>query len=331
MPAEEFYDLVIVGAGPAGLGAAVYGASEGLRTVIIERAAAGGQAGQSSRIENYLGFPDGVSGGQLTDRARRQALRLGAELITARTAIGLEVQGPARRVVFDDGTSVLSKTVLLATGVSYRQLAADGLEDLVGRGVYYGSASTQAASCAGDHVIIVGGANSAGQAAVFFSRHAARVTLAVRGDSLERSMSSYLIEQIAGIDTVEVRVNTKVDQVTGNGHLECVTLVDTRTEEARRVDCGHLFVFIGAAPLTDWLPAELERDAAGFVRTGPDLVLDGRRPAGWDADRDPYLLESSIPGVFVAGDVRSESVKRVASAVGEGALAVTLVHRYLAE
>jgi len=331
MPAEEFYDLVIVGAGPAGLGAAVYGASEGLRTVIIERAAAGGQAGQSSRIENYLGFPDGVSGGQLTDRARRQALRLGAELITARTAVGLEVQGPARRVVFDDGTSVLTKTVLLATGVSYRQLAAGGLADLVGRGVYYGSASTQAASCAGDHVIIVGGANSAGQAAVFFSRHAAKVTLAVRGDSLEKSMSSYLIEQIANIDTVEVRVNTQVEQVMGNGHLECVTLVDTRTAEPQNVDCGHLFVFIGAAPLTDWLPPQLDRDAAGFVRTGPDLVLDGRRPAGWDLDRDPYLLESSIPGVFVAGDVRSESVKRVASAVGEGALAVTLVHRYLAE
>ena len=206
MPAEEFYDLVIVGGGPAGLGAAVYGASEGLRTVIIERAAAGGQAGQSSRIENYLGFPDGVSGDQLTDRARRQALRLGAELITARAAVGLEVQGPARRVIFDDGTSVLTKTVLLATGVSYRRLAADGLDDLVGRGVFYGSASTQAPACAGDHVIIVGGANSAGQAAVFFSRHAARVTMAIRGDSLERSMSSYLIEQIAGIDTIDVQI-----------------------------------------------------------------------------------------------------------------------------
>ncbi|HYI56911.1 MAG TPA: FAD-dependent oxidoreductase [Microlunatus sp.] len=331
MPAEEFYDLVIVGGGPAGLGAAVYGASEGLRTVIIERAAAGGQAGQSSRIENYLGFPDGVSGDQLTDRARRQALRLGAELITARAAVGLEVQGPARRVIFDDGTSVLTKTVLLATGVSYRRLAADGLDDLVGRGVFYGSASTQAPACAGDHVIIVGGANSAGQAAVFFSRHAARVTMAIRGDSLERSMSSYLIEQIAGIDTIDVQTSTRVDRCTGTDHLECVTLIDTRTDQPREVSSGHLFVFIGAAPLTDWLPAEVARDAGGFVRTGPDLVVDGQRPAGWDLDRDPYLLESSIPGVFVAGDVRSESVKRVASAVGEGALAVTLVHRYLAE
>jgi len=331
MPAEEFYDLVIVGGGPAGLGAAVYGASEGLRTVIIERAAAGGQAGQSSRIENYLGFPDGVSGDQLTDRARRQALRLGAELITARAAVGLEVQGPARRVIFDDGTSVLTKTVLLATGVSYRRLAADGLDDLVGRGVFYGSASTQAPACAGDHVIIVGGANSAGQAAVFFSRHAARVTMAIRGDSLERSMSSYLIEQIAGIDTIDVQTSTRVDRCTGTDHLECVTLIDTRTDQPREVSSGHLFVFIGAAPLTDWLPAEVARDAGGFVRTGPDLVVDGQRPAGWDLARDPYLLESSIPGVFVAGDVRSESVKRVASAVGEGALAVTLVHRYLAE
>lgn len=330
-PAEEFYDLVIVGGGPAGLGAAVYGASEGLRTVIIERAAAGGQAGQSSRIENYLGFPDGVSGGQLTDRARRQALRLGAELITARTAVGLEVQGPARRVVFDDGSSVLSRTVLLATGVSYRQLAADGLDELVGRGVYYGSASTQAPACAGDHVIIVGGANSAGQAAVFFSRHAAKVTMAVRGDALERSMSSYLIEQIAAIDTIDVRVSTRVAGCTGADHLECVTLVDTRDDSAQQVTSGHLFVFIGAAPLTDWLPEGISRDAAGFLRTGPELVVDGVRPVGWDLDRDPYLLETSIPGVFVAGDVRSESVKRVASAVGEGALAVTLVHRYLAE
>ena len=330
-PAEEFYDLVIVGGGPAGLGAAVYGASEGLNTVIIERAAAGGQAGQSSRIENYLGFPDGVSGGQLTDRARRQALRLGAELITARAAVGLDVQGPARRVLLDDGSSVLTKTVLLATGVSYRQLTANGLDGLVGRGVYYGSASTQAAACAEDHVIIVGGANSAGQAAVFFSRHAARVTMAVRGDSLERSMSSYLIEQIAAIDTIEVRVNTTVVSCDGREHLECVTLIDTATGEAQQIDAGHLFVFIGAAPLTDWLPPELARDPAGFIRTGPELVIDGQRPTSWDADRDPYLLESSIPGVFVAGDVRSESVKRVASAVGEGALAVTLVHRYLAE
>jgi thioredoxin reductase (NADPH) len=219
---------------------------------------------------------------------------------------------------------------VLATGVSYRQLTAAGAEQLVGRGVYYGSSATQAESCAGDHVIIVGGANSAGQAAVFFSRYANRVTMAVRGDSLERSMSSYLIEQIAGISNIEVRLNTSVQSCTGNDHLQCVTFVDHDGGQ-EVVDAGHLFVFIGAAPLTDWLPQELVRDASGFVVTGPGLTAGGRRPASWDLERDPYLLESSIPGVFVAGDVRAQSVKRVASAVGEGALAVTLVHRYLAE
>ncbi len=329
-PQEEFYDLVIVGAGPAGLGAAVYAASEGLKAVVVERAAAGGQAGQSSRIENYLGFPDGVAGGQLTDRARRQALRFGAELLTARTVTGLEVDGPARRVVFADGSSVLAHAVVLATGVSYRHLDASGADGLVGRGVYYGSAATQAESCAGDHVIVVGGANSAGQAAVFFSRHAATVTLAVRGDSLERSMSSYLIDQIAALENIDVRLNTSVLNCDGDGHLQCVTLLDHQGGQ-QIVDAGHLFVFIGAAPLTDWLPAGLVRDPAGFVLTGPELTANGKRPASWDLERDPYLLESSVPGVFVAGDVRAQSVKRVASAVGEGALVVTLVHRYLAE
>jgi thioredoxin reductase (NADPH) len=329
-PQGEFYDLVIVGGGPAGLGAAVYAASEGLKTVVIERAAAGGQAGQSSRIENYLGFPDGVAGDQLTERARRQALRFGAELLTARTVVGLETKGPARQVTFDDGSSVLAHAVVLATGVSYRQLEASGADHLVGRGVYYGSAATQAQSCAGDHVIIVGGANSAGQAAVFFSRHAARVTMAVRGDSLTKSMSSYLIEQIEGIDNIEVRLNTSVLKCEGQDHLQCVTFVDHDGGQ-QVVDAGHLFVFIGAAPLTDWLSDDVQRDAAGFVITGPELTAGGKRPRGWDLDRDPYLLEASVPGVFVAGDVRAQSVKRVASAVGEGALAVTLVHRYLAE
>jgi len=326
----EFYDVVIIGSGPAGLGAAVYAASEGLKTVVVERAAAGGQAGQSSRIENYLGFPDGVSGDQLTDRARRQALRFGAELLTARSVVGLEVRGPAREVLFDDGSSVLAHAVVLATGVSYRQLQAAGADELVGRGVYYGSSATQAESCLGDHVIIVGGANSAGQAAVFFSRYASKVTMAVRGDSLEKSMSSYLISQIARIPNVNVRLNTSVQSCTGNDRLQCVTFVDHAGGQ-EVVDSGHLFVFIGAAPLTDWLPPSLVRDASGFVVTGMALTAGGRRPESWDLERDPYLLESSIPGVFVAGDVRAQSVKRVASAVGEGALAVTLVHRYLAE
>jgi thioredoxin reductase (NADPH) len=329
-PQGEFYDLVIVGGGPAGLGAAVYAASEGLKTVVVERAAAGGQAGQSSRIENYLGFPDGVAGDQLTDRARRQALRFGAELLTARNVSGLKAIGAAREVEFDDGTAVRSHAVVLATGVSYRQLEASGADDLVGRGVFYGSASTQAAACKDDHVIIVGGANSAGQAAVFFARHAAHVTMAVRGDSLERSMSSYLIEQIAGIDNITVRLNTSVLKCDGQEHLQCVTLVDQEGGQ-QVVDAGHLFVFIGAAPLTDWLPDTLVRDRGGFVVTGAELTSGGKRPLAWDLERDPYLLESSIPGVFVAGDVRAQSVKRVASAVGEGALAVTLVHKYLAE
>ena len=329
-PQGEFYDVVIVGGGPAGLGAAVYAASEGLKTVVVERAAAGGQAGQSSRIENYLGFPDGVAGDQLTDRARRQAQRFGAELLTARTVVGLDVRGPARQVWFDDGSSVLTHSVVLASGVSYRQLAARGADDLVGRGVFYGSSATQAESCLGDHVIIVGGANSAGQAAVFFSRYAKKVTMAVRGDSLEKSMSSYLVAQIAGIENIEVRLNTVVQSCSGDDHLQCVTFVGQDGSQ-EVVDSGHLFVFIGAAPLTDWLPESLVRDSSGFVVTGSALLAGGKRPASWDLERDPYLLEASIPGVFVAGDVRAQSVKRVASAVGEGALAVTLVHRYLAE
>ena len=329
-PQGEFYDVVIIGGGPAGLGAAVYAASEGLKTVIVERAAAGGQAGQSSRIDNYLGFPDGVTGDQLAERARLQAQHFRAELLTARTVVGLKARGPAREVMLDDGSSVLTHAVVLATGVSYRHLEANGAPELVGRGVYYGSSATQAESCAEDHVIIVGGANSAGQAAVYLSRYADKVTMAVRGDSLHKSMSSYLIEQISEIPNIEVRLNTIVQSCAGDDRLQCVTLVD-RDGGQQVVDCGHLFVFIGAAPLTDWLPASLVRDLSGFVVTGPDLMAGGNRPPSWDLARDPYLLESSIPGVFVAGDVRSQSVKRVASAVGEGALAVTLVHRYLAE
>ncbi len=329
-PDVDFYDVIIVGGGPAGLGAAVYAASEGLRTVVIERSAAGGQAGQSSRIENYLGFPDGVSGGQLTDRARRQAVRFGAEILTARSVAGLNAKGPLREIQLDDGSAIAAHTIVLATGVSYRELRASGVDDLVGRGVYYGSAATEAAACADDHVLIVGGANSAGQAAVFFSRVARAVTLVVRGDSLERSMSSYLIEQIRGIDKITVRTNTSIDKCEGLDHLQCVTLVDNLDGGRQVVDAGHLFIFIGAAPLTDWLPEEIVRDRSGFVLTGPDLADTAALPT-WDLDREPYLLESSLPGVFVAGDVRAQSVKRVASAVGEGALAVTLVHRYLAE
>jgi thioredoxin reductase (NADPH) len=328
-PATDFYDLVVVGGGPAGLGAAVYGASEGLRTLLVERQATGGQAGQSSRIENYLGFPDGVSGAQLTDRARRQAVRFGAEILTTRDVTGLEARGPARVVSFGDGTEVAAHAVIIATGVSYRDLDAPGVAELSGRGVYYGSAATEAAACADGDVIIVGGANSAGQAATFFSRYARSVTLVVRGDSLERGMSHYLIEQLQALDNVSMRLCTVVDQAHGDEHLECLSLRHLPSGETEQVQASHVFVFIGAQPRTDWLAGVLERDQRGFLLTGSDLLVDGQRPPGWFADRDPWPLEASIPGVFVAGDVRADSVKRVASAVGEGAMAVTLAHRYL--
>jgi thioredoxin reductase (NADPH) len=328
-PSKDFYDLIVVGGGPAGLGAAVYGASEGLRTVLVERLATGGQAGQSSRIENYLGFPDGVSGGQLTDRARRQATKFGAEVLTTRDVVGLEVCGSARRVMFADGTSIDAHTVILATGVSYRQLEAPGLAELTGRGVYYGSALTEASACLGQDVYVVGGANSAGQAAVYLSRHAKSVTILVRGSSLEKSMSYYLIRQIADIPNISVRTCTEVIEAKGSDHLESLTLRDTAKGTTESVDAQLLFLFIGAAPLTDWLEGVIVRDSRGFVVAGPDLSPAGERPAGWELDRMPYHLETSVPGVFVAGDARAESAKRVASAVGEGALAVMLVHRYL--
>ena len=328
-PAADFYDLVIVGGGPAGLGAAVYGASEGLRTVLVERLATGGQAGQSSRIENYLGFPDGVSGAQLTDRARRQALKFGAELISTREVVGLEEAGAARLLRFSDGETLAAHAVVLATGVSYRMLGAPGLADFTGRGVFYGSAASEAPGCIGEDVYIVGGANSAGQAAVYISRYAERVHVLIRGADLTASMSRYLIDQLDRIEQVTVHPHTEVAGATGGEHLQQLTLRDTRSGEQRDVNTSWLFVFIGAEPRTGWLDGTLLRDERGFVITGPDLVTGGRRPSGWSLPRDPYHLESSVPGVFAAGDVRAASVKRVASAVGEGAMAVSLVHRYL--
>jgi thioredoxin reductase (NADPH) len=328
-PAKDFYDLVVVGGGPAGLGAAVYGASEGLKTVLIERTATGGQAGQSSRIENYLGFPDGVSGAQLTTRARMQASKFGAEVLTTREVVGLDVKGSARGVRFAGGGSLDAHTVILATGVSYRQLAAPGLDELTGRGVYYGSALTEASACIGQDIYIVGGANSAGQAAVYLSQHAKSVTLLVRGSSLERSMSYYLIQQIGRVENISVRTCTEVTAAHGDDHLEHLTLRDTANGGTETVDAQMLFVFIGAAPLTDWLDGVVVRDGRGFVVAGPDLAPAGHQPPGWDLERAPYHLETSVPGVFVAGDARAESAKRVASAVGEGAMAVMLVHRYL--
>ncbi len=328
-PATGFYDTVIVGGGPAGLGAAVYAASEGLRTVLVEREATGGQAGQSSRIENYLGFPDGVSGAQLTDRARRQAAKFGAEILTAATVTGLEARGSSRVVGFADGGEVAAHTVVLATGVSYHTLDAPGIKELTGRGVFYGSAATEAPACAGQDVYVVGGANAAGQAAVFLARHARQVTMLVRADGLERSMSHYLIRQIRDTANIAVRPSTRVAGAEGDEHLERLRLCDTVTGTVEEVPAGFLFVFIGAAPCTDWLDGVVERDQRGFLVTGPDLLRGGRRPPGWPLDRDPYYLEGSVPGVFAAGDARASSVKRVASAVGEGAMAIQLVHRYL--
>jgi len=327
----DFYDLVVVGGGPAGLGAAVYGASEGLRTVLVERQATGGQAGQSSRIENYLGFPDGVSGAQLADRARRQATKFGAEMLLTRDCVSLESHGSKRVLRFADGNTIAAHAVVLATGVSYRSLDVAGADDLTGRGVFYGSAMTEAQECADQKVFIVGGANSAGQAAVYFAPYASSVHVLVRGPDVGASMSHYLVEQLAAIDNVHVHTCTVVAEAHGTDHLEQLTLRDARTGERSTYPASHLFVFIGAEPRTSWLDGVVVRDERGFIPTGPSLIQDGRRPHGWTLDRDPYFLESSLPGVFVAGDARAESVKRVASAVGEGAMAVTLVHRYLGE
>ncbi|AGL19948.1 FAD-dependent oxidoreductase [Actinoplanes sp. N902-109] len=328
-PNRDFYDLIIVGGGPAGLGAAVYGASEGLKTLLVERQAVGGQAGQSSRIENYLGFPDGISGAQLTDRARRQAGKFEAEVLNTREVTGLRLDGSARTLTFADGGEVSAHSLVLATGVAYRPLVADGIAELTGSGVYYGSAATEGPSCAGSDVYIVGGANSAGQAALFFSRYARSVTLLVRGDSLEASMSYYLIQQLDRVDNIHVRTRCEVVGAEGSGHLQAITICDSKNGAVASVECGYLFIFIGAEPRTDWLGDAVARDGKGFVYTGPDLLRNGTRPAGWDRDRDPFYLECSVPGIFAAGDVRANSVKRVASAVGEGAMAVTLVHRYL--
>jgi len=328
VPQSDLYDVVIIGGGPAGLSAAVYAASEGLKTVLVEGGVVGGQAGQSSRIENYLGFPDGVSGGQLTERARRQASRFGAEMLSASRVSHLEFRGSSS-VVHTTDRQIVGHAVVLATGVKYRRLPATGIEELTGRGVYYGSAAAGSDDCHDQHVVIVGGANSAGQAAVHLSRTASRVTLAVRGPSIELSMSRYLTDRIGKIANIEVRTCTEVSTCEGADRLERVVLTDVTNGTSETIEASYLYAFIGAQPFTDWLPDRIHRDRGGFVLTGPDTAEGGGRPAGWPLPRDPYLLEASVPGVFAAGDVRASSVKRVASAVGEGALAVTLVHRYL--
>jgi len=326
-PERHFYDLIVVGGGPAGLGSAVYGASEGLHTILVEKFATGGQAGTSSRIENYLGFPDGVSGAALADRARRQAVKFGAELLTTCEVTGLEVNGSARTVRLSDGSAIDARAVILATGVAYRQLESPGCDQMQGCGVYYGAALAEAEGCKDQDVYIVGGANSAGQAAVYLARYAKSVTMLVRAPSLEQSMSYYLIQQLAGIAQISVRTCTEVAEAHGNGHLESLSLRDLNSGKIDTVDTQRLFIFIGAEPRTSWLDGVLTRDQHGFVVTGPDLQNGDMDE--WALDRPPYHLETSVPGVFAVGDVRSESAKRVASAVGEGAMAVMLVHRYL--
>jgi thioredoxin reductase (NADPH) len=317
------YDTVIIGGGPAGLAAAVYGASEGLRTLVVEREAPGGQAGTSSRIENYLGFPSGVSGDELASRALRQARRLGAEILVTRSVSRID---PATRQIFLDGDERIgTRTIVLATGVTWRHLVIDGFERLIGKGVYYGAARSEAGAAHGLDLHLIGAGNSAGQAALFFANYARKVTLVVRGDSLEKSMSRYLIEQLRGKSNITYRLNSEITGIRGDTHLTAVNILDRDSQKACLEDCGGLFVFIGADAETKWLPMEIARDDRGYILTGDDAVKSGR----WSHKRDPYLLESSVPGIFACGDVRLSPIKRVASAVGEGSMTIAFVHQYL--
>jgi len=324
-----FYELIIVGGGPAGLAAAVYGASEGLSTLLIEREAPGGQAGTSSRIENYLGFPSGLSGWDLARRAITQAARFGAEILTPQEVCSLRVADPYRIVQLADGTELSCQALLIATGVSYRKLTVPGAEELAGAGVYYGGAQSEAIFYKGEDVYIIGGANSAGQAAMYFSRYARTVTMVVRGDSLRKSMSSYLVDQIEAIENIKVVINSNITEVKGKDHLEEITISNSVTGESQAVPASAMFIFIGASPHTDWVAGTLERDDMGFILSGTDLMKDGKPPKGWTPRRSPYWLETSVPGVFVAGDVRHRSIKRMATAVGEGSMAVQFIHQYL--
>lgn len=326
-----FYDLIIIGAGPAGLAAAVYGASEGLSTLLIERQAPGGQAGMSSNIENYLGFPSGLSGGNLARRAVAQAAKFGAEILAPQEVASLRVDGPYRIVKLNDGTEISCHALLIACGVSYRQLNdVTGIEKLTGSGVYYGASMVEALSCRDEDVFMVGGANSAGQNAVHFSKYAKTVTLVVRGDSLSRSMSQYVIDQIHETNNIHVLLNSSVTEVRGENRLEFITIKNAQTGQLQTFTSHGLYIFIGAVPHTDVLVGLIERDANGFILTGPDLIDGGReRPQGWTLKRQPFLLETNVPGIFAAGDVRHGSMKRVAASVGEGSIAVQLIHQYL--
>lgn len=326
---QPFYDLAIIGAGPAGLAAAVYGASEGLRTLLIEKEAPGGQAGTSSRIENYLGFPNGVSGAHLAQRAVFQARRFGVEIISAEEVTGLRAEDPYRFIRLSGGEEVSCHSLLISTGVSVRRLQAPGVDELTGAGVYYGAALTEAVNYKGKDILVVGGGNSAGQAAVFFAKYARRVQILILSSSIEFGMSSYLVEQLRNIPNVEIRPNSEVVEVVGDRKLEQVCVKDRVTGEIHGFDAAALYIFIGAVPHTDLVGDLVERDTSGFILTGMDLLKNGRRPMGWKLKRDPFLLETSCPGVFAAGDVRHGSIKRVATAVGEGSMTVALVHQYL--
>jgi len=323
-PRSSQYDVAIIGGGPAGLAAAVYGASEGLRTIVVEREAPGGQAGTSSRIENYLGFPSGVSGDELASRALQQAKRLGAEILVTRSVAGLDIA--ARSVLLDGGDVVNASTLILATGVSWRRLAIEGIDRLIGKGVYYGAARSEATGTHGNDIYLVGAGNSAGQAALHFANYARSVTIVVRGESLEASMSHYLIEQLHDRSNIVVQPHSEIHAVHGETQLTAIDIRNSATKEVQRHDCGGLFIFIGADAETEWLPADIARDARGYVLTGSDL----KKADHWRHSRDPYLLETSVPGVFACGDVRLSPVKRVASAVGEGSMAIAFVHQYLA-
>jgi len=327
----NFYDLAIVGGGPAGLAAAVYGASEGLHTVMIEREAPGGQAGMSSRIENYLGFPTGLSGGDLARRAVVQAQRFGVEILSPQEATGIRTEGSYRIIKLADGSEISCHALMIATGVQWRRLEAPGIDRLQGAGIYYGGGATEALSCKGEIVYVIGGANSAGQAAMNFAKYADRVVIVVRGSSLSSTMSQYLIDQIKERPNIQLWANASVAEAHGETHLEEISFLCSDTNKIDRVPASAMFIFIGALPQTDWLAGIVERDERGFILTGPDLIREGQRPKGWTLNRDPFLLETNVPGLFAVGDVRHGSVKRVASGVGEGSVAVQFIHQYLSK